>query len=287
LKTTTIQWQLKSMQQGSAGYHIWRKIFVNVSLREARKTFRETRDAIEDAALSLGIVLLLRTEANEHFKAHGKRPSRKQRKKEDFEGVLGCYVSSNDGSESELDTPPTRQRKSPSAETSVVTPTRQGRGQLTTPISLQPGTSRSTAPKGPPKIRSLPRLAFRWYNTRSQGLNTPTELRAGKFLDTSQKIPPPAWEREAVSNHLFPHKIPSPFISFRERCRPCIFRALKAGVDTNACIVVVDLHKLRELSIQQWGHDKAIKACADLVNHFNLELKGRYTGGGEWLVHGK
>jgi hypothetical protein len=277
------------MRHGLAGYDIWRKVIVDVSLREARQTFRESRDIIEDSAISLGIVLRLRTEENDRLKPHGKRPSKRQRKKEDLGGVLGRWISSNDGSESELDSPASRKRKSASIETPVVTPTRQGRGQLTTPTSLQPDVTKRTAPQSPPKIRSLPRLVFRWYNTMSQGLNTPTELRAGRFLDKSQKIPTPAWEREAVKSHLIPLKSPSPFISFRESCRPCIFRALKAGVDTNARITVVDLHKLRELSNQQWGNDEAIKDCADLIRNFDLKLgkRGQYTGGEEWLVHGK
>ena len=275
------------MQQGSTGYDIWRKVLVDVSLREARQKFRESRDAIEDSALSLGIVLRLRAEENDHLKFQGKRPSKRNRKKQDCEGVLGHWVSSNDGSESELDSPLSRKRKSARIETPVVTPTRQGRGQLTTPISLQPGATKSTAPRSPPQIRSLPRLVFRWHNTRKQGLNSPTELRAGKFLDGSQKIPPPEWEKEVVRSHLIPLKSPSPFISFRERCRPCIFGALKAGVGTDARITVVDLHKLRELSNQQWGHDGAIKSCEDLVERFELSLPGKYTGEGEWLVHGK
>jgi hypothetical protein len=289
LRPGTVQLQLKSMQQGSTGYDIWRKVIIDVTLRDARKKFRESRDAIEDSAFSLGIVLHLRAEENSRLKPHDKRPRKRQNRKEDLEGVLGDWVSSNDDSESELDSSLSRKRKSASTETLPETPTRRSQCQLLTPLSKQSGASKRIAHRGQPKPRTFPRLVFRWYNTKSQGLNTPTELRAGKFLDRSQRIPPPAWEREAVTNHLVPHKSPSPFISFRESCRPCIFRALKAGVDTNACITVVDLHKLRELSNQQWGHGEAIKACPELVEHFDLKLgtKGLYTGGGEWLVHGK
>lgn len=307
--TSTVQWQLQDMQQGSSGYDIWRNVIVNASISEARKTFREDRDIIEDAALALGIGLHLRTEEVDRSKPHGRRLGKRARKIEEIRGVLGDLVSSSDDSESDPHNPGNR-RKSSSIETPPGTSTRQGQSRLLTPISRQsggttPGSLRKTSSvkktattakhvsrnvgESASRTKGLPKLCFRWYNNQSQGLNTPTELRAGRFLDKSQEIPPPEWDPEAVRNHLVPHKLPSPFISFRESLRPCIFRALKAGVDTNACITAVDLQKLRDISVQKWGHDNAVKACPDLIKNFELRLGRRslYTGGGEWLVHGK
>ncbi|KAF7513819.1 hypothetical protein GJ744_007870 [Endocarpon pusillum] len=291
MPTSTVRGQLLNIKQGASGYDVWQKVVLNPSIAEARKIFREGRDAIEDAALALGIGLHLRTEDVDR-KPHGKRLGKRGRKIEELRGVLGDIISSDDDSGSET------------------SPSGQGHGQLLTPISLQSGVNTpgvlcetssarrivtndrrvtTTPRKATTKSQDIPRLVFRWYNDRSQGFNTPTELLAGKFLDQPQEIPPPEWALEAVRNHLVPHKLPSPFISFRESLRPCLFRALKAGVKTNPCIAIVDLHKLKDLTCQKWGNYEAIKACPDLIKHFNLTLgkEGTYTGSGEWLVYGK
>lgn len=310
MPTSTVRGQLLNIKQGASGYDVWQKVVLNPSIAEARKTFRDGRDAIEDAALALGISLHLRTEDVDGLKPHRKRLGKRARKVEKLRGVLGDIISSDDDSESDLQSPRNRRRRSLSIETSPVTPSRQGHGQLLTPISLQSGVNTpgvlcetssaegiaanarrvTTIPrKATTKSQDLPSLVFRWYNDRSQGLNTPTELRAGRFLDQPQEIPPPEWALEAVTNHLIPHKLPSPFISFRESLRPCLFRALKAGVETNPCITIVNLQKLKDITRQKWENYEAIKACPDLVQQFHLTLgrKGTYTGGGEWLVYGK
>lgn len=302
--------QLLNIKQGALGYDVWQKVVLNPSIAEARKTFREGRDAIEDAALALGISLNLRTEEIDSLKRHEKHLSKKARKIEELRGVLGDIISSDDDSESDLQSPRNRRRRSASIDTSPVTPSRQGHGQLLTPISLQSGVNTpgvlcetssakriatnagrlTTIPrKATTKSQDLPSLVFRWYNDRSQGLNTPTQLLAGKFLNQPQDIPPPEWALEAMTNHLIPRKLPSPFISFRESLRPCLSGALKADVETNPCITIVNLEKLKDVTRQKWGKYEAIKACPDLVQQFNLTLgrKGTYTGGGEWLVYGK
>lgn len=243
------------------------------------------------------------------MKPHGKRLGKKARKIQELRGVLGDLISSDDESDSNLPGLSNRQRISFSVETPIGTRTRSGQGQLLTPVSRQsggnaPGSSNKissgrepfleanddlkNAGEPPNARRTLPKLVFRWYNNQSQGLNTPTELRAGKFSDQSMTITPPVWTLEAVNNHLVPHKVLSPFISFRESLRPCIFRALKAGRYTNASVTLVNLRKVRDVSIRKWGSDNAIKACPDLIKHFGLSLGrgGSYKGGGEWLVHG-
>ena len=310
MPSSTVRWQLLNIQQGASGYDIWRKVILDPTIAEARKTFREGRDAIEDAALSLGITLHLQTEEVDRIRPHGKRLGKRARKIQELRGVLGDLISSDDESDSDLPGSGNRQRMSASVETPIVTRTRHGQGQLLTPISRQSGgntpgsfgkisSGRDPVPEannasknaGEPRsaCKSLPKLVFRWYNDQSQGLNTPAELRAGKFLDQSQTITPPVWTMEAVTNHLVPHKLLSPFISFRESLRPCIFRALKAGMDTNACVTLVNLEKVRDMSIQKWGSENAVKACPNLIKHFGLTLGrgGSYKGGGEWLVHGK
>ncbi len=299
MPSSTIRWQLLNMQQGASGYDIWRKIILDPTISQARKTFREGRDAIEDAALALGIGLYLRTQEVDSFR-HGKRLGKRAKKIKELRGVLGDIISSDDDSESGLQSPRDRRRKSPSIQTHPMTLSRQGHDQFLTPISLRSGdntpgllsetsSGKGIATKATNKPRILPRLVFRWYNNRSQGLNTPTEIVAGKFLDKPKDIPPPEWALEAVRNHLTPHKLPSPFVSFRESLRPCLFRALKAGVETHAHIAIVDLWKLRDMNHQKWGSCQAIKACPDLVEQYNLTLGGRgtYKGGGEWLTYGK
>jgi hypothetical protein len=306
----TVDAQLASMRQGQSGYDIWRAIHLEMGISEARKNHRELRDKIEDAALALGMSLHLRAEECNLLRPHGQLVGKRRKRDKEIRGFLGDIISSEDGTDIDVLRPGKQRRPDSSRKRNTDTPLSQRRTGLLTPKSGRSGddiavSSRkssytqaaatrakpapldvSTAIKEP---KSFPRLVYRWYDEKSQGLNTPTELRAGRFSDRSEIIPPPEWELKAVTNHLVPLKEPSPYISFRDNLRPCIFHALKAGPDTNACVTVVDLRKVRDLSIQWWGVDHAVKACPQLVKHFRLILGrwGSYKGSGEWLIWGE
>ena len=307
LPVSTIHAQLNDMRQGSCGYETWRAINIDMSISEARRNYRDLRDSIEDAALALEITLHLRGRGPDHFKPHGYRLGQRDRKIQRIRGVLGELVSSDD-TESDLRSPRKMRRTSYHLKAKPKTPTRPvSQGQLLTPKSITsggttPGSGQSkwwTELTGGKhisvneyvdefgnKARRFPRLIYRWYSLQSQGVNTPTEIRAGQFLDKSKAIPPPKWDMKTVANHLIPEKRPSPYISFRESLLPCVVYAIWAGCNADATITIVDLQKVKAVSLQ-WGYDVAIP-CAALIKKFKLKLgkMGKYRGRGEWLVYG-
>jgi hypothetical protein len=308
MPVTTVKAQLCDMRRGSSGYQYWRSVHIERDISEVRRTFRELRDVIEDTALRLKISLQLRSGDPVNPWRHGYCLGKRDKKIEQIRSVLPELISSEDDTDTDMQSPGKRRQRSLGTKAIPTTPKKQIRSQLPTPTSTKSGhksaassykKSSKPADRVKPVLlnagecatqgKNFPRLVYRWYSHQSQGLNTPAELRAGRFIDPSQIIAPPDWNYNAVLNHLFPRKQHSPYISFRERLRPCIFHALKADADANACVAVIDLHKLRERSRQEWGSDDAIKACPQLIDYFGLTLgeRGTYNGKGEWLVWGK
>lgn len=305
LPIATVQAMLHSMSEGAAGYATWETIHIVLSISEARKSFREIRDTVEDTALVLGISLHLRAEECQKGKTH---PHRKPaRKKEKIRSVLDDHYSSSDNTESEMQRNSSRKRVLERIQGPATTPQKRVKTQLLTPRSDRSlsTTSRSgrrswtMLTKGIPtplwqnvdglgnKGRWYPRLLYRSYSRRSQGLNTPMEIRASKFLDTSRTIPPPAWDFAAVANHLIPQQQKSPYISFREGLLCCFFHALKEDKGAEACIAVID-HQKAKATTHEWG-DEAIKRCRFLIDKFKMKVGGvkrNYTGSREWLFYG-
>jgi hypothetical protein len=301
MPAATLHAQLHTMQkQGSTGYDVWLEIGSGMSISEVRTKYRDARDKIEDIAVTLGISLRLKAEDIRVPKPSRQYTIKRGRTDRKISGVLPCFISSEDDTEDETRSPRSIRRNSSRGEDSFSTPKRPKMRQLLTPPPSRSGEQKrhwSEFSKGKVtpvwqckdelgnKVRRFPRLVYRWYSHCSQGLNTPTSIRAGKFLDPSQVVPPPEWDLEAVTNHLTPGLLPSPYISFRENLVPCLFAAIKADVD--AWITVVDLQKVKNAP-EKWGDD-AIGVCAALVNKYNLKLGGRYNyrGTGEWLVYGR
>ena len=298
LPPPTVQAQLQNMQrQGSSGHDVWRKMFLELSILDARRKYRAIREEIEDRAFALGISLRLKVENGQGVKHYARREVKKGRRDEKLKGVLDWVISSSDDDTD--DEIMNRQRG------------RRVSRRKTKPRLLTPSSSRSrvstsrNGSKGPwsdysggrathvweqvdelgNRTRRFPRLVYRWWSRQHQGVNTPTSIRAGKFLDANQVIPPPDWDEKAVNNHLASGMLPSPYISFRESLLPCLFAAIRANVDS--WITVVDLQKVRHAP-EQWGDD-AFQVCAGLVKKYNLKLgkRGSYRGTGEWLVYGK
>lgn len=308
LPLATVNTQLYAMIEGSYGYNIWRNIHIDLSISEARKRFRETRDMIEDAALILGVSLQLRAQEILKPNTQPRRLGKRARKIEQVRGVLSeHYSSDDDDTDCELRSSRPKRRVFARISNPPVTPRKRITAQLPTP-----SRSRGTAPRigrktswsdltggkvtsvrqnvdeFGNKVRRFPRLLYRYYSSRSQGLNTPTEIRAGMFIDTRHKIPPPEWDLSTVANHLIPEKRLSPYISFRESMLSCVYNTLKEDADADARITVIDFQKLKSTS-QQWGDD-AMQPCRFLINKFKLELGGKkrnYGGWGEWLIYGK
>jgi hypothetical protein len=313
MPVSTVDMQLAAMRQGQAGYEIWRAIHLDMSIPEVRKRHRDSRDLIEDAGLALGLTLHLRAEEPNLLRPHGNWVGKRRKRNKEMRGLLGDEYSSGDDTQDDMQSPVKKRPISLNVKTNPrITPktsTSQRQAQLLTPTSGLSGANTPvvgrkkswtelTGGKAKPFCQNtdefgrivprFPRLLYRWYSRRSQGLNTPGEIRAGKFLDTNQTIPPPEWDLPTVANHLIPEKRPSPYISFRESLTSCVFNALKEDEDAGACVAVIDFQQLKATS-QQWGHD-AVSPCASLVKKFELKLGGKkrnYKGTGEWLVYGR
>lgn len=312
MTAATLQAQLHCMQrQGSPGSDVWLEIFSR-RIPEVRTIYRALRDQIEDCALGLNISLHLKAKDVQFPKHLGLAIVRRGVPVKKIQGVLPSYVSSEDDTDGEIWHSRRQRRHSSGGRDYFSTPRRNHNHQLLTPTS---GRSRGSSPKsshkrrwsqlsgGLPtslchhadelgnKIRRHPRLVYRWYSRQSQGINTATEIRAGKFADRSITIPPPTWNVDAVRSHLTPEEVPSPFISFREALLPCFAYAMKADAVDNACIAIVDLAKVRATAsaVSSPDFEDGMKPSAVLVNQFGLKLgrNGTYRGNGEWLIYGE
>lgn len=289
------------MSEGQAGHEDWLTIHVKLTIPDIRRQFRNVRDKIEDIALTLDIPLQLRARDVQTSEA---RPPRTKKRVHKFttRGVLSADETDSDASVSRV-----KKHNYARGQEFPVTPTKKITVQLLTPNSDKSANiSRrierkstthlirsedtsileSTAAVGN-KVRRPLRLLYRWYSSHSNGVNSATELRAGRFLDPSQSIPLPEWDLESVSNHLIPETLPSPYISFRTNLLPCLFKAIKEDRNAEACIAVINVRKLKDTS-RRWG-DNAIYPCPVLVKRFDLKLgkKQNYRGRGEWLVYGE
>lgn len=318
LPETTVRGQFDEMRrEGARGHDTLRTICVDLSIGEARKGYRELRDKIEDTAFSIGLTLLLRAEEDPHLhilrgrRHRGKRflEEHQDEESEDdgLQGVLGHFVSS--GSDTDSGMLCTRNKKCVHTKRTAHSAYRtkvskvplpspnSGRSGLTTPrtdqragtdVRVKAVPSFQRVSETGNKLQRAPRLLYRWYNSESQGLNTPNQLRAGRFVDASCQIPTPEWDIESVSNHLIPEKKPSPFISFRDEMRPCMVHALHANENSNAYLTIIDFQSFLTASRQRLGDDSAARYCPTLVKRFALKLgrKGTYTGRGEWLLYG-
>lgn len=269
LPTAIVDSQLQSMVRGATGHDIWR-IIHGLAISEVRRRYRETRDAVEDAAINLRICLRLRAhEANEPESRPYVRG--KRRRMESSTAVLGDHISSTDTESEEAPRRMNRKRAGPSRRVAKVSLGSQNEDESDN------------------EYRRYPRFLYRWYNTHSQGINTSNSIRAGRFLDGKENIPPPMWTIDAVSNHLENREEPSCYISFRDNLRGCLFLAMKANSHSNTCITIVDLQSFLAGCRQRWGSDDAAQMCARLIERFGLE-PGRnrsYTGRAEWLLYGK
>lgn len=277
MPTAIVEAQLSNMIRGATGHAIWRMMH-DLSIPEARKRFVATRNDIEDGALDLGISLRLRAHEDNKLEVHSYGAVKRHRRKPISTAVLGDHVSSTD---TEEESPRRMKRPNVTGRVPVVTP----RKRVTPPLFL----GSQNEDQSDNEYRRYPRFLYRWYNTHSQGINTSSSIRAGRFLDGKENIPPPMWTVAAVSNHLEHREVPSYYISFRDNLRGCLFLAMKADSHSNASITIVDLESFLAGCRQRWGSDDAAQMCHRLIERFGLE-PGRnrsYTGRGEWLLYGK
>ena len=230
-----------SVKDWDGGHDVWHKINLKLSQSEARNRYRHFLDDIEEAALELGIPLVLRTQQHHGAVQHSRHLGKKARRVKEIRGVLGETISIAEETESDTE-PHRRLRRVRSAED---TPTGLGMKQS----KIYVPTSRSAPVGGASpnvirkltwstrtgghaislvrkfdktgaKARRMPCLVYRWHSDSSNGRNGPQGFRAGLFHDRTRAIPPPPVGAELnalAQQHLTLESTkfrPSPFVSY-------------------------------------------------------------------------
>lgn len=93
---------------------------------------------------------------------------------------------------------------------------------------------------------SLPPVLYRWSNIYSQGINSPTQIVAGRFLHHDSTAFPPSDLDEGlfldyVKSHVTKQPVSSPFISAFKSLLAPIHRALRNGEDAKVSIIDTSL----------------------------------------------
>ena len=134
---------------------------------------------------------------------------------------------------------------------------------------------------------SLPRIAFRAFNSSSRGFNSAIGFRAGEFYDTTTIPPPPNtqspfYRKRAIQHISSVASGPTPFISVTKNLLRAIHHGLKSGSDSS--IAVIDLQKVEKFNLRKPDH---AFTSVQPVRPLQLESPDGYTGSGEYLIWGE
>jgi hypothetical protein len=299
--------QINNMCQGSYGHDLWRRIHIDLSVLETRIAYQEVRKVIEDAAFELGITLHLRAGELEESKRYGYRLGKRDTKINQIRNVLGDHYSSGDESERSgtirprrssqrrKSAPQTPRKRTPSGlpltpvsmASSSSTPNLSRRNSWSQLTSNEPTSVWQEEIQEGSKIQWMPKLLFRFYYSDNFGLNTPTQLLAGVFLENSDPPPPPPPKNEALrvaaKTHLTPEKIPTPFVSFYRSIRPCLYRALVSQRDAH--ITIVSTTEILQNLANQFPGETGVWRTGDLCRDFDLNLRRGYNTPKEFLIY--
>ncbi|KAL4941403.1 hypothetical protein BDV06DRAFT_236070 [Aspergillus oleicola] len=125
----------------------------------------------------------------------------------------------------------------------------------------------------------MPSLLFRWYNVKSQGVNSDTMFIAGQFTGILNAYfePDTISEEEfcsAFKSHIRRNTVPSPFISTFKSALAPTHRSLRN--QEGASVAIIDTSKLKS---------KVYSAKAFVQKH-KLKIGPTYNGAGEYLIWG-
>jgi len=263
-------------------------IWQDTAFSKASSAWAVARAALEHIADELGLVLQKRTSTSIDgsdiriplIYQGTRRPQRVTKRK-------GYHLPSRDSSsENEEGTVfplVSKRRLSDVIQTPTKAGTRRGKISLLTPPSS------SQKPELPHRIHNpsqIPKLVFRAFCDKSQGINSSTCIRAGSFMNST--IPPPiSSESPTFKKHAHRHinKVPNgttPFVSVTPKLLGAFHRAFK--MSTNSSIAVIDLELAGRLRNTQKEDSHPV---AHSVKSLKLESPDNYRGASDWLVWGE
>ena len=163
------------------------------------------------------------------------------------------------------------------------------RDVLSLPYTSSREESQASSKGNERKAGKWPRIkiAFRFYDDNSSGLNQKTSIRAGSFQNSQGKVPPPpAVDSEAFRKEAKKHfgwtREPTPFISMHESMLPVLHRGFQSNA--NASVTIINIRKVVE---SQQRNGSRLYAAAHIIKQHGLsnEVYG-YRGRSEWVVWG-
>jgi len=263
-------------------------IWQDTAFSKASSAWAVARAALEHIANELGLVLQKRTSTSIDVSDiripliyQGiPRPQRVTKRKSYH---LPSRDSSSENEEGTVFPLVSKRRLSDVIQTPTKAGTRRGKISLLTPPSS------SQKPELPHRIHNpsqIPKLVFRAFCDKSQGINSSTCIRAGSFMNST--IPPPisskspTFKKHALRNI---NKVPNgttPFVSVTPKLLGAFHRAFK--MSTNPSIAVIDLELAGRLRNTQKEDSHPV---AHSVKSLKLESPDNYRGASDWLVWGE
>ena len=296
LRSSTLSTQWHDMRVGSNGNNIWRRVHIDLNIREARDRYHAIKNKVEDTAYDLQVELRLRADEQRFPKSPSYQLGKRTLKTEQIRGVLGDVVSSNEESEEEDRSP----RKIRHTRLAGDTP-RTTFGKTTTPGIFVPtsapaalGTSKpkpkfdwtaSLETHRPQSLHSnrditdkdyyLPNLVYRFSDSNSiSSLNLSSEFRAGMFRDRTLPIPPPPLGKQLEAyalRHLTPEPKSTPFISVFGNVLQAFHRGLKSSADP--LIAVIDLKRVQQSLGRRFPGQQVVYKVPLLCKQFDFRLR--------------
>ncbi|KAL3475194.1 hypothetical protein BJX99DRAFT_259660 [Aspergillus californicus] len=145
------------------------------------------------------------------------------------------------------------------------------------PLCIAGGKEAVNSKHGP----GTPPLLYRWWNTTTHGVNSETKFVAGLFADAySQYFPPDTVSQNEFQQRFLTHiqrdKSPTPFISTFQSLLAPVHRSLRG--QEGATVSIIDSKKL---------NTKVFSAKAFVRQHKVRIPHSNYSGAGEHLVWGQ
>ncbi len=264
-------------------------IWQDTAFSKASSAWAVARAALEHIANELGLVLQKRTSTS----IDGSdiripliyqgipRPQRVTKRKSYH---LPSRDSSSENEEGTVFPLVSKRRLSDIIQTPTKAGTRRGKISLLTPPSS------SQKPELPYRIHNpsrIPKLVFRAFCDKSQGINSSTCIRAGSFMNSTNVPPAISSKSPTFKKHALRHinKVPNgptPFVSVTSKLLGAFHRAFK--MFTNPSIAVIDLELAGRLRNTQKEDSHPV---AHSVKSLKLESPDNYRGASDWLVWGE
>ncbi len=299
------------LQNGRSAKGAWKTIWHDTAFSTTSNAWAAARASLEGIASEMGIIITRRTLSNGLDLAASPTPRRIVKRKRGSDRPENISPETEDDmrlislgqrlidDESQMPTKSGHRRRA-----DLVTPPPSCHASKRLTGRHKPGTPRSVgiretgfltpistsrvrqANLQPYRLRNVPCIAFRAYNSYSRGVNSPTGFLAGEFIEHAQ-IPFPV-NRESKSyrsdarRHIGRVATGStPFISVTKN----LLRVLQYAVKMTqpAYIAVIDLHQAGQIGQSEL---EGPHARVQSVESLDLKSLDGYYGKGEWIIWG-